>query len=74
MRNDLTQISVTPISIMFKLEIWKPKMDKKGNGWFDYDETKRWNGMKNDLKNKHEPILENIDPNAYKFSRWSDGV
>ena len=32
-----------------------------------------WNGNENDLKNKHEPILENIDPNVYKFSRWSDG-
>ena len=32
-----------------------------------------WNENENDLKNKHEPILENIDPNVYKFSRWSDG-
>ena len=22
------------------------------------------------LKSKHEPILENIDPNAYRLSRW----
>ena len=32
-----------------------------------------WNGNENDLENRHEPILENIDPNVYKFSRWSDG-
>ena len=32
-----------------------------------------WNENENDLENRHEPILENIDPNVYKFSRWSDG-
>jgi len=32
-----------------------------------------WNGNENDLENRHEPILENIDPNVYKFSRWSNG-